>query len=52
MARFGDSLQAGRLSPITHTTLPLDEAQEAHTIMKTSSHFGKIILSVAGPAPS
>ena len=48
--RFGEALEAGRIRPIVHTTLPLEEAQAAHELMKTSQHFGKIILSVDGNA--
>jgi len=48
LARFGSDLEAGRLTPIVDRVLPLDQAPEAHRIMKASTHFGKIVLEVAG----
>jgi putative PIG3 family NAD(P)H quinone oxidoreductase len=44
--RFGHSLAAGRLRPVIHTVLPLAQAAEAHRLMKSSAHFGKIVLRV------
>ena len=44
--RFGHSLAAGRLRPVIHTVLPLAEAAEGHRLMKSSAHFGKIVLRV------
>jgi putative PIG3 family NAD(P)H quinone oxidoreductase len=44
--RFGHSLATGRLRPVIHTVLPLAEAAEAHRLMKSSAHFGKIVLRV------
>ena len=44
--RFGDSLAAGRLRPVIHSVLPLAEAGAAHRLMKSSEHFGKIVLHV------
>jgi len=46
-ARFGAALAAGRLRPPVHAVLPLAEAPEAHRLMKSSAHFGKIVLRVA-----
>ena len=40
------SLAAGRLRPVIHTVLPLAEAAEAHRLMQSSAHFGKIVLRV------
>ena len=45
--RFGHSLAAGRLRPPIHTVLPLEQAADAHRLMKASEHFGKIVLRVA-----
>jgi NADPH:quinone reductase len=39
-------LSAGRLRPVLHATFPLAEAAAAHRLMETSSHIGKIMLSV------
>lgn len=44
LARFGDDLAAGRIRPVIHKTLPLERWQEAHELMKSSEHFGKIVL--------
>jgi putative PIG3 family NAD(P)H quinone oxidoreductase len=44
--RFGHSLAAGRLRPVIHTVLPLEQAADAHRLMKSSAHFGKIVLRV------
>lgn len=46
LARFGADLEAGRIRPVIHTVLPLDNAHEAHDLMESSEHFGKIVLSV------
>jgi putative PIG3 family NAD(P)H quinone oxidoreductase len=44
--QFGPALEAGRLRPPIHAVLPLAEATEAHRMMQTSEHFGKIILKI------
>lgn len=35
----------GRVKPIVHETVPLEEAARAHTLMEESSHTGKIVLT-------
>ncbi len=40
-------LAAGRCGPIIHRTFKLAEAAEAHALMQTSTHIGKIMLDVA-----
>ena len=47
LARFGADLQAGRIRPVIHTVLPLEETARAHQLMKSSDHFGKIVLRVS-----
>jgi NADPH:quinone reductase-like Zn-dependent oxidoreductase len=47
MVRFGDYLASGDVRPIIDRVLPLDQAPEAHRVMKASEHFGKILLRVA-----
>ncbi len=37
-------LEAGTVSPVIHSVLPFDEVVEAHRLMETSSHIGKIVL--------
>lgn len=39
-------LEAGRVRPVIHATFPLTEASEAHRLMETSNHIGKIVLTV------
>ena len=46
-ARFGDALSRGRLRPVIHVSLPLEEVAEAHRLMQSSAHFGKIVLRVS-----
>ena len=40
------ALDAGRCSPVIHATFPLAQAAEAHRLMESSQHIGKIMLSV------
>ena len=39
-------LASGRVRPIIHETFPLAEASEAHRLMETSTHIGKIVLTI------
>jgi NADPH2:quinone reductase len=41
-------LAAGRAGPVIHATFPLAQAAEAHRLMESSAHIGKIMLQVAG----
>jgi NADPH:quinone reductase len=36
----------GKVAPVIHATLPLARASEAHALMETSAHVGKIVLKV------
>jgi NADPH2:quinone reductase len=38
---------SGELAPVIHATFPLDAAADAHALMETSTHIGKIVLEVA-----
>ena len=40
-------LEAGRCGPVIHQLFPLAEAAEAHRLMESSAHIGKIMLKVA-----
>ncbi|MBP2312000.1 NAD(P)H-quinone oxidoreductase [Azospirillum soli] len=40
-------LEAGKVKPVIHQTFPLGQAAEAHRLMETSTHIGKIVLRVA-----
>ena len=46
LGRFGDDLRAGRVRPVIARVFPLDQVAEAHRLMKSSAHFGKIVLSL------
>ena len=37
-------IEAGRIRPVIHKTLPLASAAEAHAAMESASHVGKILL--------
>ncbi|HEY5337696.1 MAG TPA: NAD(P)H-quinone oxidoreductase [Rhizomicrobium sp.] len=39
-------IEAGKIKPIIDKTFPLAEAQAAHELMKSSSHIGKILLTI------
>lgn len=39
-------LEAGRCKPLINATFPLTQAAEAHRLMESSTHIGKIVLSV------
>jgi NADPH2:quinone reductase len=39
-------IEAGRIKPQVYKTFPLSEAAEAHRLMETSQHIGKIVLTV------
>ena len=38
--------EAGRLKPVIHTVLPLDEVRRAHEMMAANANTGKIVLQV------
>lgn len=40
-------LDTGKIAPVIHTTFPLAEAAEAHRLMESSAHIGKIMLTVS-----
>ena len=39
-------LTAGKVKPVIYKTFPLNEAAAAHTLMETSAHIGKIVLTL------
>jgi putative PIG3 family NAD(P)H quinone oxidoreductase len=39
-------LAAGRVRPVVHATFPLAAASEAHRLMESSNHIGKIVLTI------
>ena len=44
-ARVWPLISAGRIRPLVHKTFPLDQAAAAHTLMESSTHVGKIVLT-------
>jgi len=39
-------LTTGKVKPVIYKTFPLNEAAAAHTLMETSAHIGKIVLTL------
>ncbi len=39
-------IEAGRIKPVIYKTFPLAQASEAHRLMESSQHIGKIVLTV------
>jgi len=42
-------LTDGAVRPVIHTRMPLTEAAAAHRLVESSSHIGKVLLTVGGP---
>jgi len=40
-------LESGAIKPVIYRTFPLEQAKEAHLLMESSTHVGKIMLQVA-----
>lgn len=40
-------VEQGAVRPVMHATFPLEQAAEAHRLMESSAHIGKIVLTVA-----
>src|SRR5690606_5170768 len=39
-------IEAGKIKPVVYKTFPLEQAAEAHALMESSAHIGKIVLEV------
>ena len=46
LAKVWPVLDAGRCPPVIHATFPLAQAAQAHRLMESSAHIGKIMLTV------
>ncbi len=46
-AQVWPHIASGKIRPVTHGALPLAEAAQAHALMESSRHVGKILLKVA-----
>lgn len=44
--RIWPLLESGKIKPVIFKTFPLDQAAQAHALMETSTHVGKIMLQV------
>jgi NADPH2:quinone reductase len=47
LAKVWPVLDGGRCPPVIHATFPLSQVTEAHRLMESSQHIGKIMLTVA-----
>jgi NADPH2:quinone reductase len=43
-ARVWPLIEAGRIRPVLHSVLPAAEAAQAHALMESNQHIGKIVL--------
>jgi putative PIG3 family NAD(P)H quinone oxidoreductase len=43
-AKIWPLIEAGKITPFIHATFTLEEAAEAHALMESSEHIGKIVL--------
>ena len=48
LARVWPLIEAGRVGTLIHAEFPLAAASEAHALMESSTHIGKIVLKVGG----
>jgi NADPH2:quinone reductase len=39
-------IEAGKMRPVVHAVFPLDQASDAHALMESGTHVGKIVLTV------
>uniref|UniRef100_A0A7C1NR96 NAD(P)H-quinone oxidoreductase n=1 Tax=Agrobacterium albertimagni TaxID=147266 RepID=A0A7C1NR96_9HYPH len=46
MTEVWPRLERGEVAPVIHTVLPFDEVIEAHRLMESSEHIGKIVLKL------
>ena len=44
--RIWPLIEAGRIKPVIYKSFPLAQASEAHKLMETSQHIGKIVLAL------
>ncbi len=46
-AKVWPLIEAGKVKPVIYKTFPLAQAAEAHRLMESSAHIGKIVLTTA-----
>ena len=44
--RIWPLIEAGKIKPVIYKTFPLADAREAHKLMESSQHIGKIVLTI------
>jgi NADPH2:quinone reductase len=44
--RIWPLIEAGKIRPVIHATFPLEHAADAHRLMESSTHVGKIVLTL------
>ncbi|MOA05342.1 Phthiocerol synthesis polyketide synthase type I PpsC [compost metagenome] len=42
-------IEQGKIKPIIYKTFPLEKSNEAHALMESSEHMGKIVLEISNP---
>ncbi|WP_199925194.1 NAD(P)H-quinone oxidoreductase [Neorhizobium sp. SOG26] len=47
VAQVWPLLEEGKVAPVIHSVMKIDDVVEAHRLMETSSHIGKIVMTVA-----
>ncbi|HTN65409.1 MAG TPA: NAD(P)H-quinone oxidoreductase [Burkholderiaceae bacterium] len=40
-------IEAGKIKPVIYRAFPLEQAAQAHTLMESSAHIGKIMLAIS-----
>jgi NADPH2:quinone reductase len=45
-SRIWPLIEAGKIKPVLYKTFPLEQAAEAHRLMESSAHIGKIVLTL------
>jgi len=49
LERVWPLLEAGSCAPVIHGVFPLEQVADAHRLMESSAHIGKIVLTMEGP---
>jgi NADPH2:quinone reductase len=39
-------LESGQVAPVLHRVFPLEQAAEAHVMMESGQHIGKLVLQI------